>query len=146
MFLDKSILVLVVLIVDIALIRSDTMSNDDFRFKQSIVVRVDLSMSKGKLASQVGHAAVSASEKARKNKLRWWNIWIKEGQMKVVLKVHSSTELESLYKKAKKLDLPCELIIDRGLTEIPPGTITCIGIGPAPVDKVDKVTGDLALL
>lgn len=103
-------------------------------------------MSKGKLASQVGHAAVSASEKARKKKLRWWNIWIKEGQMKVVLKVNSSTELESLYKKAKTLDLPCELIIDRGLTEIPPGTITCIGIGPAPVDKVDKVTGDLALL
>jgi PTH2 family peptidyl-tRNA hydrolase len=128
------------------LAHSDTINNTDFRFKQSIVVRVDLGMSKGKLASQVGHAAVSASEKARKNKLRWWNIWIKEGQMKVVLKVHSSTELESLYKKAKTLDLPCELIIDRGLTEIPPGTITCVGIGPAPVDKVDKVTGDLALL
>ena len=126
--------------------RSDPISNNDFRFKQSIVVRVDLGMSKGKLASQVGHAAVSASEKARKKKLRWWNIWIKEGQMKVVLKVNSSTELESLYKKAKTLDLPCELIIDRGLTEIPPGTITCIGIGPAPVDKVDNVTGDLTLL
>jgi len=126
--------------------RSDPINNNDFRFKQSIVVRLDLGMSKGKLASQVGHAAVSASEKARKNKLHWWNIWIKEGQMKVVLKVNSSTELENLYKKAKKLDLPCELIIDRGLTEIPPGTITCIGIGPAPVDKVDKVTGDLSLL
>jgi PTH2 family peptidyl-tRNA hydrolase len=103
-------------------------------------------MSNGKLASQVGHAAVSAAEKARKNKWQWWNIWIKEGQMKVVLKVNSSTELVSLYKRAKKLDLPCEQIIDRGLTEIPPGTITCIGIGPAPVNQVDKVTGDLALL
>ena len=126
--------------------RSNHISNNDFRYKQSIVVRVDLGMSKGKLASQVGHAAVSASEKARKNKYQWWNIWIKEGQMKVVLKVNSSTELENLYKKAKTLDLPCELITDRGLTEIPPGTLTCIGIGPAPVDKVNKVTGDLALL
>ena len=126
--------------------RSNPIINNDFRFKQSIVVRVDISMSTGKLASQVGHAAVSAAEKARKNKWRWWNIWIKEGQMKVVLKVNSSTELESLCKKAKKLDLPCEQIIDRGLTEIPPGTITCIGIGPAPVVTVDRVTGDLTLL
>ena len=99
--------------------RSNPIINNDFRFKQSIVVRVDLSMSTGKLASQVGHAAVSAAEKARKNKWRWWNIWIKEGQMKVVLKVNSSTELENLCKKAKKLDLPCEQIIDRSLAKEP---------------------------
>lgn len=126
--------------------QSDPVIDNPFRYKQSIVVRVDLGMSKGKLASQVGHAAVSAAEKARKSRWRWWNLWIKEGQMKVVLKVNSSTELEKLCKKANKLDLPCELIIDRGLTEIAPGTITCIGIGPAPTDKVDKVTGDLLLL
>jgi len=122
------------------------MIDDEFRLKQSIVVRVDLGMSKGKLASQVGHAAVSAAEKARKNNWKWWNLWIEEGQMKVVLKVNSRTELEMLCKKAKNLDLPCAQIVDRGLTEIPPGTITCIGIGPAPIDKVDRVTGDLSLL
>ncbi len=122
------------------------MSDNVFRFKQSIVVRVDLGMSKGKLASQVGHAAVSAAEIARKNKWKWWNLWIEEGQMKVVLKVNSSTELEMLCKRAMNLDLPCVQIVDRGLTEIPPCTITCIGIGPAPIDKVDRVTGDLTLL
>jgi len=122
------------------------MIDDDFRFKQCIVVRVDLGMSKGKLASQVGHAAVSTAEIARKNKWKWWNLWIKEGQMKVVLKVNSKTELEILCDRAKNLDLPCVQIVDRGLTEIQPGTITCIGIGPAPIAKVDIVTGDLTLL
>ncbi|MGQ9551871.1 MAG: peptidyl-tRNA hydrolase, partial [Candidatus Bathycorpusculaceae bacterium] len=42
--------------------------------------------------------------------------------------------------------LPNVLIVDRGLTEIPPDTITCLGIGPAPAEKIDKLTGRLPLL
>ena len=55
-------------------------------------------------------------------------------------------EAEELEKQAKKLALPCALITDRGLTEVPPGTITCLGIGPAPTEKIDRVTGALQLL
>lgn len=103
-------------------------------------------MSKGKIAAQAGHAAVSAAEEARKHYKEWFKAWIDEGQCKVVVKVRSEKELLDLEKQAKEMKLPCALIVDRGLTEIPPGTITCLGIGPAPSEKVDKITGKLPLL
>jgi PTH2 family peptidyl-tRNA hydrolase len=118
----------------------------EFRYKQVIVFRSDLKMSKGKIAAQAGHAAVSAAEEARKHCKEWWKAWIKEGQCKIAVKVESEKELLDLEKQANELALPCALIIDRGLTEIPPGTITCLGIGPAPAEKIDKITGMLLLL
>lgn len=118
----------------------------EFRYKQVIVFRSDLKLSKGKAAAQAGHAAVSAAEEARKHRREWWKAWLNEGQRKVVVKVKSEAELLALERQAKEMALPCALIVDRGLTEIPPGTVTCLGIGPAPNDKVDKITGNLPLL
>jgi len=119
---------------------------DEFHYKQVIVFRSDLKLSKGKTAVQAGHAAVSAAEEARKHRREWWEAWLNEGQCKVVVKVKSEAELLALEKKAEEMALPYALIVDRGLTEIPPGTITCLGIGPAPAEKIDKITGDLPLL
>jgi len=118
----------------------------EFRYKQVIVFRSDLRLSKGKIAAQAGHAAISAAEKARKRHKEWWNAWMKEGQCKIAVKVKSEKELLELEKQAKDLTLPCALIVDRGLTEVPPGTVTCLGIGPAPAEKIDKITGMLPLV
>lgn len=118
----------------------------EFRYKQVIAIRSDLKMSKGKIAAQAGHAAVSASEEARKKHRAWWKAWMEEGQCKVAVKVESEKELLELEKQARKLTLPCALITDRGLTEVPPGTTTCLGIGPAPTEKIDRITGTLPLL
>jgi len=71
---------------------------------------------------------------------------LEEGQCKVVVKVKNEEELLELKKRAKELGLPHALIVDRGLTEVPPDTITCLGIGPAPAEKLDKLTGKLPLL
>ncbi|TFH44537.1 MAG: peptidyl-tRNA hydrolase, partial [ANME-2 cluster archaeon] len=38
------------------------------------------------------------------------------------------------------------LITDAGLTQIASGTITVLGIGPAPVEKLEKVVGKLKSL
>lgn len=117
-----------------------------FRYKQVLVFRSDLKMSKGKIVAQAGHAAVSAAEKARKHHKDWWKNWIKEGQCKIAVKVKSEEELLELEKEAEGLALPWALITDRGLTEIQPGTKTCLGIGPAPAEKIDRITGTLPLL
>ncbi|RLI91854.1 MAG: peptidyl-tRNA hydrolase [Candidatus Altiarchaeales archaeon] len=109
--------------------------------KQVIVVRDDLRLSRGKLASQVAHAAISAAEES-KYKDRWLN----EGQKKSILKCKNLDELIQIYERAKESRLPTALIRDQGRTEIPPGTITCVGIGPAPEDEIDKITGNLKLL
>jgi len=118
----------------------------DFKYKQVIIVRNDLEMSKGKTATQAGHAAVSAAEEARKHYSKWWIAWLNEGQRKIVVKVNNEKELLRLKDEAEEAGLPYALIADRGLTEIPPDTLTCLGIGPAPADKVDRITGKLSLL
>ena len=117
-----------------------------FSYKQVIVLRTDLKMSKGKMAAQAAHAAVSAAEYARNNRPEWWNPWIREGQCKIAVKVASEEELLEFERIARNEGLPVALIIDRGLTELPPDTTTCLGIGPAPADKVNVVTGNLPLL
>lgn len=118
----------------------------EFEYKQVIVFRSDLKLSKGKIAAQAGHAAISAAQAAHNQYREWWDGWLYEGQRKVAVKVKDERELLELKEQAKDLDLPQALIVDKGLTEIPPGTITCLGIGPAPTEKVDRITGKLPLL
>ncbi|MEJ5327650.1 MAG: peptidyl-tRNA hydrolase Pth2 [Candidatus Bathyarchaeia archaeon] len=116
------------------------------KYKQVLVFRSDLKLSKGKIAAQAGHAAVSAAQEAYKRHREWWEAWLFEGQRKVAVKVKNEQELLTLKNQAEDLDLPHALIVDSGLTEIPPGTITCLGIGPAPAEKIDRLTGKLPLL
>jgi PTH2 family peptidyl-tRNA hydrolase len=119
---------------------------EEFQFKQVIVVRRDLDMGKGKIAVQVAHAAVTAAEEARKKFTEWWEAWLREGQCKVAVRVDSLDEILQLERKSKELRLPSALITDRGLTQIDPGTTTCLCIGPAPSSLVDTLTGNLSLL
>lgn len=122
------------------------MNMDEFKYKQVIVFRSDLKLGKGKIAAQAGHAAVSAAEEAHKRHRTWWEAWLFEGQRKIAVKVKDEKEMQELETQAKDLGLPNALIVDRGLTQIPEGTVTCLGIGPAPATIVDKLTGKLPLL
>ena len=76
-----------------------------FQYKQIIVVRSDLEMSRGKIAAQAGHAAVSAAEEARKHDQEWWMAWLEEGQCKIAVKVESEekkTERAAEKEKTEK--------------------------------------------
>jgi PTH2 family peptidyl-tRNA hydrolase len=56
------------------------------------------------------------------------------------------SELEKIKRDAISHDLPWSEVIDAGHTQIEPGTVTCISIGPAPEEMIDKITKDLKLL
>ncbi len=114
--------------------------------KQAVVVRTDLEMGKGKIAAQVAHASLAAAEEVMKRHQDWFSWWKEGGQAKIVLKVRSEEELRDVFERARSARLPVALIEDRGLTQVSPGTVTCVGIGPAPDELVDPVTGGLKLL
>ena len=115
-------------------------------YKMVIVIRTDLSMSVGKMIAQACHAAVLASEKSKKTRTKHWRRWQDTGGKKVALEAESLEELEALALHAEELDIVNVLIQDAGHTEVPPGTVTCLGLGPDQAMKIDRVTGDLPLL
>jgi len=117
----------------------------EMQFKLVIVIREDLEMSPGKLAAQVAHAAVTCALEAKAKKTKWFSEWYREGQRKVVLKSRDLQELKALGEKARRAGLTHAMIQDAGLTELPPNTATCLGIGPAPEREVDQITGSLPL-
>ncbi|MEM2856561.1 MAG: peptidyl-tRNA hydrolase Pth2 [Candidatus Nitrosocaldaceae archaeon] len=114
--------------------------------KQVIIVRKDLKMGVGKIAAQVAHASLLAAEKSKKMNKELFIEWFNGGQAKIVLKVNTLEELLNIKEKAEGLKLPTEIVQDKGLTQLEEGTITCLGIGPADEELIDKVTGNLKLL
>ena len=118
----------------------------DFEYKMVIVTRKNLNLSPGKLAAQVAHAAVNCALSTKKNNSKWFNMWQNEGAKKAVVKVETLEDFYPLKEKAEKLKISTSLIEDAGHTEIPYGTKTVLGIGPAPTNIIDQVTGDLPLL
>lgn len=113
--------------------------------KQAIVVRTDLDMGKGKIAAQVGHACVMGAMRVREARPEWFEAW-RPSQAKVVLRVGSLVELEGVKRAAAEAGAPWDMVSDAGLTQLEPGTVTCMAVGPAPDALVDRVTGDLRLL
>ena len=119
---------------------------EEFRNKMVIVKRTDIQLSPGKLAVQVAHAAVNCALSCRKNNSRWFKAWYNEGQKKVVVKGGDLKDLYELKAIAEGLGLETSLVMDAGKTEVEPGTVTCLGIGPGPSPEINKVTGSLPLL
>jgi PTH2 family peptidyl-tRNA hydrolase len=95
-------------------------------YKQTIVMRADLNMGRGKIAAQCSHSSLTAYER--------------------VLKVGSEQELFEYFQKAKDAGIPVELIRDAGHTQIEPGTVTCFAAGPWDEKQLDAIFGELKLL
>ena len=122
------------------------MAIEEFMNKMVIAIRTDINLSPGKMAVQVAHAAVNCAFSAKKNNERWFKAWYREGQKKVVVKGGSLKDLYELKNVAEGVGLSTSIIQDAGKTEVDPGTVTCLGIGPGPSPEVNKVTGSLSLV
>jgi len=112
-------------------------------YKQVILVRKDLKLPKGKMAAQVAHAAVDCALGTSSFKMMRWKM---SHMKKIVLAVEGLRELKQYQTKAKHFGLKTAMITDAGLTTVPPGTVTCLGIGPDREDAIDRVTGDLKMI
>jgi len=115
-------------------------------YKQVILVRIDLKMGIGKKCVQSCHASVSSSDLVRVQNKTIWKNWKNSGQKKVVLKIQNIDQLKELLIKLESSKIPYFVVKDAGLTQLPPGTTTAVGIGPVLSTKIDKITGDLKLL
>lgn len=130
------------------------------RIKQVILIRRDLKMRRGKEIAQGSHASMSflidpirqqltGSADGASVRLEFTDqevSWITYGMAKVCLQVGSEEELMQFHEKALAAGLKSQLIRDSGRTEfqgVP--TLTSCAIGPAEADKIDAVTGTLAL-
>jgi len=110
--------------------------------KQAIVARRDIGMGEGKLAAQVAHASLMAFQDAGP---KAQSAWQGEGQTKIVLGVDSEADLFELADVANREGLPHAVVRDAGRTQLDPGTVTALAVGPGEDNVVDKVTGDLSL-
>lgn len=119
--------------------------SDTSDLKMVFVVRQDLKMGKGKSAAQCCHAAIDIFRKAKKRHPEWLQAWETTGCAKVALKCPDEETLLAIASHARVMGLDSSVIQDAGRTQIASGSKTVVGIGPAPVDVIDKVTGHLKL-
>ncbi|XP_066587982.1 peptidyl-tRNA hydrolase 2, mitochondrial-like [Prorops nasuta] len=116
--------------------------------KMSIIVRTDIKMGSGKIGAQCAHAAVECYRLGT-NCGKYENIlktWVYSGQPKIILRAASERELYNLERNAKLAGVITAVIRDAGRTQLKQGTVSVLGIGPAPKDVVDKLTCHLKLL
>jgi len=117
-------------------------------YKMVFVVNTSLPMTPGKIAAQVAHAAVDLYQTLMSNQEENglnMSQWLENGAKKVVLSGENEAQLLQLESLCIQAKLPKSLIQDAGLTQIPSGSRTVLGVFGA-VSEVDKVTGKLRTL
>ena len=117
-------------------------SEDELRYKLVFLVRTDLGMGTGKIAAQVGHAAIGAYQQCSQSIREKWE---ESGTAKIVLQVGSLEQMQTLEACAKAVGLSTYVVQDAGRTQVEAGSVTVCAIGPDDESKINQVTGSLKL-
>ncbi|KAK2780249.1 mitochondrial peptidyl-trna hydrolase [Colletotrichum kahawae] len=131
-----------------------TLVDSNEECKLVLVVRTDLGMTKGKMAAQASHATLACYKSLSKAATRdpssaaakILSRWERLGQAKIAVQIKDQNEMLELMGKARSLGITAEVIADAGRTQIEAGSLTVLGVGPAPKSLVDQVTSHLKLL
>lgn len=120
---------------------------DEVSYKMVFVVNMELKMSTGKIAAQVGHATLGLYKylQSQQDQRAGLEIWEERGSKKVVLRGNDVRQMLDLKKKAYELHIANIMVHDAGKTEVEPGSLTVFALFSKDED-VDKVTGNLKLL
>lgn len=119
---------------------------NDQPLKMVFVINHELKMGKGKIAAQVGHAAVKATLQSGELRPELLDAWLSTGQKKVCVKADDVRQLEQIEQQAKHHQILTSKIHDAGHTQIPAGSYTVLALGPDEEKKLDALTGELKLL
>lgn len=119
---------------------------NDQPLKMVFVINHELKMGKGKIAAQVGHAAVKATLQSGELRPELLDAWLSTGQKKVCVKADDVRQLEQIEQQAKHHQILTSKIHDAGHTQIPAGSYTVLALGPDEEEKLDALTGELKLL
>ncbi|KAJ6801687.1 putative peptidyl-tRNA hydrolase 2 [Iris pallida] len=114
--------------------------------KMVLVVRQDLRMGLGKIASQCAHAATGMYSELLQSHRFLLRQWEQYGQAKIVLSCKNQQEMNRLKEAADRCGLPTFVVADAGRTQIQAGSRTVLAIGPGNKQAIDSVTGKLRLL
>ncbi|XP_068643209.1 uncharacterized protein [Aristolochia californica] len=118
----------------------------DDELKMVLVVRQDLKMGTGKIASQCAHAASGMYAELMKSQVSVLTRWEQCGQPKIVVTCKNQQEMNKLKDAAERIGLPTFIVADAGRTQVLAGSKTVLAIGPGKRASVDSITGKLRLL
>ncbi|KAG8067966.1 hypothetical protein GUJ93_ZPchr0005g14274 [Zizania palustris] len=114
--------------------------------KMVLVVRQDLKMGTGKIASQCAHAATGLYAELLASNRGLLRQWEQFGQAKIVLTCKNQQEMNRLKESAEHRGIPTFVVADAGRTQVLSGSKTVLAVGPGRKADIDSVTGKLRLL
>lgn len=119
-----------------------------------LLVRDDLDMPAGKLATQSGHAYMNlAIQMIQRSSNSMYpdfkdriSSYLNSGQAKITVRVKNLDALERALEECKAADIPCNSVRDEGRTIFTEPTITVMAVGPCYRDELPKFVQRLQLL
>jgi len=116
-----------------------------------LMVRSDLGMKPGKKIAQAGHGVGGLYRQYMDGCLTeeqeaWFEAWERNGMAKITIRTPSEEDFNLVAVKAQELNVPMTLVVDAGLTQVPPNSKTVLALGPAPSYITDELCGNYKLM